>query len=145
MTRPQTQKDPSNKAFWQKSMKSEFRKAALGLALIAGSATPFIAGMGDIWDMRAAVTAEQIATHQSYAASLKSCKNNTLPGKDAEILDCAAKKTNQKIISATPAFKSAMAVTIGGFTGMAGGFLWSVACAGTALDARRKYRGNTPA
>lgn len=145
MTQQNTQNDTFNKSPLQKRMRSEFKKAALGATLILTSTAPFLAGMETIWDLRAAVTAEQIAAAPSYGASLKSCKNSNLPGKDTEILDCASKRTRQNIISATAEFKNALPLVIGGFTGMAAGLLWSVASAGAAFDARRKYRGNTPA
>lgn len=145
MTQRNTQKDLSNKALLKEQMHSQFKLAALGAVLMCASSAPFLTGMDTIWDLRAAVTPEQIATHTSYAASLKSCKNSTLPGKDAAILDCTTKRTKQNVIEDNPAFKPAMALSIGGFAGMAGGLLWSVASAGAAFDVRRKYRGHTPA
>lgn len=140
-----TQTPPRNKLFWEKTMKTEFKKAALGVVLMTAGIMPLSSGLSGIWDLRDAVTPEQIAAHPSFESHIKACqKKITSPDKQVIIPVCAERRATQDIIAGAPAYTTNVALSVGGFIGWAGGLLLTVSSAGAGFDARRKYQSIKP-
>lgn len=151
-----------DRAFWEKRKSSELKKVFAGLAIAVAGAIPTWHGVSEINELRANIAPEQIAAHPLRQQFKIECIGNTLTrnaatlGKNgtpvAETLRavekdagaCTDQKTRQAIAERDTAFKSATAISFGGFLALCFGILFMSAKhdnACKAKDVLRKFNG----